>query len=83
MSTPLNLNRPTKPKLVSAKDAAPAPVSSTEPTLTKPATGQHVQLQFQVPPEIRRAVKAYAAENDTNMSDLFMRMWSEYRSRHS
>ena len=83
MNSPLNLPRPShktdEPKLVSAKDDIPTP-SQAEHNLSRAAPGRNVQLQFQVPPEIRRAVRSHAADNDLNMSELFLRMWDAYKS---
>lgn len=78
MSNPIaNLQRPKKQSL---KPEPPTGAEmATVTNLHKPTSTAHVQLQFQVPPEIRRAVKAYAAENDVRMSELFIRMWDAYK----
>ena len=53
-----------------------------QPNTQKPPSGTKAPLQLQVPPEVRRGVKAYAAEQDMTISDLFVRMWDEYRRNH-
>lgn len=75
MNNPItNLQRPNR-----AAGKGEPPANPTVTNLHKPTSSAHVQMQFQVPPEIRRAFKAYAAENDTNMSELFVRMWDEFK----
>lgn len=57
---------------------------ATEPSTNvqkAPSVGK-VQLPVQVPAETRRSFKAYAAERDISMSDLFLRMWDDYRARN-
>lgn len=75
MNTPLqNIRRPAKSVGKGEPPAEPSVVN-----LHKPTSAGNVQLQFQVPPEIRRAVKAYAAENDLNLGEVFMRCWADFR----
>lgn len=61
-----------------------SPVTETEASINvqKAPSRAKVQLPVQVAPEVRRAFKAYAAERDISMSDLFVRMWDEYRARN-
>lgn len=79
MNTPTNIRSLPKPVTKTATRPEPpaAPVSSN---LQKPATEGHVQLQFQVPADVRRAVKSHAAERDVSMSELFLKMWEQYRA---
>ena len=42
-----------------------------------------VQMPFQVPAEVRRQFRTYAAERDMSNSELFLRIWEEYRARNS
>jgi hypothetical protein len=80
-STPLQIVKP--PRATNTKGEPPAPDSSVTPNTQKaPSTGS-LQLAVQVPAETRRAFKAYAAERDMSMSDLFIRMWDEYRRTHA
>lgn len=78
--TPLQI---AKPPRTNTKGEPPAAESSVAPNTQKaPSTGS-LQLAVQVPAETRRAFKAYAAERDMSMSDLFIRMWDEYRRTHA
>lgn len=78
MNSPIqNIKKPSK----SVGKGEP-PAQATIHNLHKPTSTGHVQLQFQVPPEIRRAVKTYAAENDTRMSELFVRMWDTFKRQN-
>ena len=72
------LVRPTK----GTKGSPPA-VTDTSSTVQKAPSNAKVQLPVQVAPEVRRSFKAYAAERDMSMSDLFVRMWDDYRARNA
>jgi hypothetical protein len=72
------LVRPTK----GTKGSPPA-ATDTSATVQKAASNAKVQLPVQVAPEVRRSFKAYAAERDMSMSDLFVRMWDDYRARNA
>lgn len=80
------MNAPTLRSL--PKPAAKPPTRPEPPTapvavnLHKPSTEGHVQLQFQVPADIRRAVKAYAVDRDMTNSELFLKMWEFYRANN-
>ncbi len=75
------LAKPTTKQQANTKGTPPA-LNNAIPNTQKAPSGAKVQLPVQVMPEIRRAFKAYAAERDLSMSDLFILMWDEYRSRH-
>ena len=70
-----------KPPRTSTKGEPPAAASVTPNTVKAPSTGT-VQLALQVPAETRRSLKAYCAERDITMSELFVGMWDEYRRTH-
>ncbi len=77
---PLKLVRPARPARPMPSKGEP-PVAATITNTHKPASGANTPLQLQVPPEVRRAFKAHAAERDVSMSDLFVQMWGEYQNR--
>jgi hypothetical protein len=72
------LVRPTK----GTKGSPPA-TTDTSATVQKAPSNAKVQLPVQVAPEVRRSFKAYAAERDMSMSDLFVHMWDDYRARNA
>jgi hypothetical protein len=72
------LVRPTK----GTKGSPPTETDSSA-TVQKAPSNAKVQLPVQVAPEVRRSFKAYAAERDMSMSDLFVRMWDDYRARNA
>ena len=72
------LVRPTK----GTKGSPPIETDSSV-TVQKAPSNAKVQLPVQVAPEVRRSFKAYAAERDMSMSDLFVRMWDDYRARNA
>lgn len=80
MTTPPNLRSLPKPPVSKPATRPEPPAAPVVANLHKPATEGSVQLQFQVPADIRRAVKAHAAERDLNMSELFLVMWEKYRA---
>lgn len=71
-----------RPAKTSTKGAPPSE-TDTSTNIQKAPSGAKVQLPLQVPPELRRSFKAYAAERDISMSDLFVRMWDDYRARNA
>jgi len=71
------LARPSK----NTKGTPPAPAEASANLEKAPSSGK-VQLPVQVTAEVRRSFKAYAAERDITMSDLFVKMWDEYRTRN-
>ncbi len=74
----VTLVRPTK----GTKGSPPAATDTSENVQKAPSNAK-VQLPVQVTPEVRRSFKAYAAERDMSMSDLFVRMWNDYRTRNA
>ena len=72
------LNRPTK-----LTKGAPPTDTDTSTNLQKASGSGKVQLPVQVTPDVRRSFKSYAAERDISMSDLFVRMWEDYRARNA
>lgn len=80
MSTSNILNIP-KPRKTT-KGEPPRDEGVTPNTQKAPSTGS-LQLAVQVPAETRRAFKAYAAEHDISMSELFSSMWDDYRRTHA
>lgn len=66
---------PPKRKEVAAKPAAPAVTS-------KPAAGDVKPIQFKVPASMHQELKLYAVQQNMSMTDLFLAMYKEYRSKH-
>ncbi|KTR03355.1 hypothetical protein NS365_18620 [Aureimonas ureilytica] len=73
----LSIAKPSK--RAGSKGELPAEVVSLPNTQKAPSTGS-VQLAVQIPADMRRAFKAYSAERDMSMSDLFQVMWEHYRA---
>ena len=67
---------------VNRKGEPPTAAAPDVGNLTKPASGQKAALQLKIPPELRREVKAYAAERDMEVSALFAQVWAFYREHH-
>jgi hypothetical protein len=61
---------------------APPPASHSEDNLTKPPSRQKVPLQLKISPELRREFKGYAIERDSEVSELFIRVWEFYKANH-
>jgi hypothetical protein len=61
------------------KGTPPPAAVPTRNNLSKPATGQKVPLQVKISSELRREVRAYAAEHEVELSALFENMWQHYR----
>lgn len=75
MAVALNkLKRPSK--------GLPPPPAATSNNLGKPPAGKTVPLQVNIDPEIKRAFRVYAAEHDTDMSNLFVAAWRYYKENH-
>ncbi|MBB4014995.1 hypothetical protein GGR16_000001 [Chelatococcus caeni] len=72
----VKLEKPTR------RSALPAPPAKPEPTgnLHKPNGAEKVPLQVKLAPEVRRAFRAHAAEQDMELSELFCAMWDHYRA---
>lgn len=81
MSQVVSLQKPPRGSTKGTKGEPPAEPSATPNTQKAPSSGS-VQLALQVPAETRRAFKAYCAERDITMSDVFLNMWEEYRRTH-
>jgi hypothetical protein len=64
------------------KGMPPIAASPTNNNLSKPASGQKVPLQVKIAPELRREVRAYAAEHEVELSLLFENMWQYYRQNN-
>lgn len=73
----LNTNKLKK----TGKGTPPLPSTSKE-NLSKAASGQKVPLQVKISAELRREVRAYAAEHEVELSNLFKSMWLHYRESH-
>ena len=63
------------------KGAPPPPEQITD-NLSKPPSGQKVPLQVKISPELRREVRAYAADHEIELSALFVNMWTYYKENH-
>ena len=74
-STPVRRTKGTK--------GSPPAATDTSTTVQKAPSNAKVQLPAQVAQEVRRSFKAYAAERDMSMSDLFVHMWDDYRARNA
>lgn len=59
----------------------PQPPTKAEPTgnLHKAPFGMKVPLQLKISPELRREYRAFAAERDLELSELFRAIWEHYR----
>lgn len=68
-------------KSTNRKGQPPAAAASSD-NLAKPPSGQKAALQLKIPPELRREVKAYAAERDMEVSTLFAQVWAFYREHN-
>lgn len=75
----VDIRKLTRPS--SSKGAPPAPTAPSG-NLGKPPSGQKVPLQLKISPELRREFRAYAAERDLELSELFSAVWAFYRGRH-
>jgi hypothetical protein len=64
-----------------SKGAPPLPLTPSG-NLEKPPSGQKVPLQLKISPELRREFRAYAAERDLELSELFNAVWTFYREHH-
>lgn len=70
------------PKKKRTKPVAPPADIQQSNNLSKPERTGTAQIKFLVDANLRREFKTYAAENDTSMSDLFVRMYEFYREKH-
>lgn len=61
----------------------PPTADATSPVVgnntNKPEAGELVPLNFRVPAEIRREVRAFKVEHDIDMVDIFLDAWAEYK----
>ncbi|PON15814.1 hypothetical protein C2W62_21835 [Candidatus Entotheonella serta] len=69
-------------KNANRKGQPPAAAAPGAGNLAKPPSGQKAALQLKIPPELKREVKAYAAERDLEVSALFAQVWAFYREHH-
>ncbi|WP_153005430.1 hypothetical protein [Aureimonas ureilytica] len=79
MTQPLKIAKP--PRTNTKGQSGPGEVVNLPNTQKAASTGT-VQLPFQVPAEVRRAIKAYAAERDMTNSALFLMMWEQFRANN-
>ena len=79
----VNTTKLKKPaKRANAKGEPPPAAATAAGNLAKPPSGQKAALQLKIAPELRREVKAYAAERDMEVSALFAEVWAFYRQHH-
>lgn len=71
----IKLARPKRPKHL------PEPPSKNEGVgnLHKPSASSKVALQLKISPELRREYRAFAADSDLELSELFRIVWEHYR----
>jgi len=50
--------------------------------LSKPSSSEKVPIQVKISPEIRRSFRAYAAERDLELSELFVHMFDYYKQNN-
>lgn len=58
-----------------AKQVIPAVTSKPAPDILKP-------IQVNIPANLRKDFKLYAAEQEMTLSELFIAMYKEYREKH-
>jgi len=62
---------------------APAKQKPAAPAVTsKPPAGDVKPIQFKVPASMHQELKLYAVQQNMSMTDLFLAMYKEYRSKH-
>lgn len=73
-----------KPRLKPSSKGAPPSAAAPSPVVgnntSKPEAGDTVPLNFRVPPEMRREIKAFAAEHEMLMVDVLKEMWDVYKT---
>jgi hypothetical protein len=69
-----------KPTIKKGTKGAPPPVQDVTPNVQKAPSGKKVQIPIQASPEFRREFKAYCAERDISMSDLFREMFEFWKA---
>lgn len=62
------------------KGTPPAPASAA--VTIKKTNGKNVPLQLNVPEDVRRDFRVYAAQHDLDMSVLFAIVFQEYKEKH-
>lgn len=76
MATKVNIKKPNS-------KGAPPSLESPSPVVgnntSKPEAGELVPLNFRVPAEIRREVRAFKVDHDINMVDIFLEAWELYK----
>lgn len=72
-----------KPSMKPSSKGAPPTATTPSPVVgnntSKPESGEKVPLNFRVPAEIRREVRAFKAEHDMDMVDIFLEAWALYK----
>lgn len=57
--------------------------STTKPeTTSKPSATALKPIQFKVPASMHQEIKLYTVEQGITMTELFLSMYKEYRSKH-
>lgn len=72
----VKLKKPTRPRGLPQPPAKAGPAGN----LHKAPSGSKVPLQLKISPELRREYRAFAAERDLELSELFHVIWEHYRS---
>lgn len=81
-AAPANTGSKRLAQRTSTKGTPPAE-NTGDKVMRSAAATSTVQMPFQVPAEVRRQFRTYAAERDMSNSELFLRIWEEYRARNS
>jgi len=68
-----------KKKIKNNRLGTPPTATEKGVNLSKPSSGEKVPIQVKISPEIRRAFRAYAAERDLELSELFIYMFEYYK----
>ena len=72
-----------KPATTSINPPAKRKADTTTPaTTSKPSPSQIKLIQFKVAASLHQEIKMYAVEQGKTMTQLFMDMYKEYRSKH-
>lgn len=77
-----NVTKLAKPNLKKGK-GVPPPETDTIPNTQKAPSGKKVQIPVMAPPEMRRQIKADAAERDMSVSELMLEAYTAYINRGS
>tara|TARA_R110000868_G_scaffold112049_3_gene302006 strand:+ start:805 stop:1041 length:237 start_codon:yes stop_codon:yes gene_type:complete len=71
----IKLAKPKRPKRLPEPPSKPQRVGN----LHKPDGSSNVPLQLKISPELRREYRAFAADHDLELSELFRIVWEHYR----